>query len=143
MALLAARGFSLWEIGFAESVFHIVSLLCEVPSGMAADLLGRKKTLVSGGVCVVLHSLLMAFAPDLFIICVAMGLNALANDHVLRHLYGADLRQPEAGAAKPTITSRSPPTAPRSPCWPRRGLPRQHTGRFLRLFRLLSAERRL
>ena len=79
VALLAARGFSLWEIGFAESVFHIVSLLCEVPSGMAADLLGRKKTLVVGGVCVVLYNLLMAFAPDLFSICVAMGLYALAN----------------------------------------------------------------
>lgn len=72
------RGFSLWEIGLAESVFHVVSLLCEVPSGMAADLLGRKKTLVSGGVCMVLQSLLMAFASDLFTICLAMGLNALA-----------------------------------------------------------------
>ena len=79
VALLAARGFSLWEIGFAESVFHIISLLCEVPSGMAADLLGRKKTLVFGGVCVVLYNLLMAFAPDLFFICVAMGLNAFAS----------------------------------------------------------------
>ena len=78
VALLAARGFSLWEIGLAESVFHVVSLLCEVPSGMAADLLGRKKTLVSGGVCMVLQSLLMAFAADLFTICFAMGLNALA-----------------------------------------------------------------
>lgn len=78
VALLVARGFSLWEIGLAESVFHIVSLLCEVPSGMAADLLGRKKTLVSGGVCMVLQSLLMAFASDLFTICFAMGLNALA-----------------------------------------------------------------
>ena len=78
VALLAARGFSLWEIGLAESVFHVVSLLCEVPSGMAADLLGRKKTLVSGGVCMVLQSLLMAFASDLFTICIAMGLNALA-----------------------------------------------------------------
>lgn len=78
VALLAARGFSLWEIGLAESVFHIVSLLCEVPSGMAADLLGRKKTLVSGGVCMILQSLLMAFASDLFTICFAMGLNALA-----------------------------------------------------------------
>ena len=68
VALLAARGFSLWEIGLAESVFHVVSLLCEVPSGMAADLLGRKKTLVSGGVCMVLQSLLMAFASDLFTI---------------------------------------------------------------------------
>ena len=36
VALLAARGFSLWEIGVAESVFHMVSLTFEVPSGMAA-----------------------------------------------------------------------------------------------------------
>ena len=79
VALLAARGFSLWEIGFAEGVFHIVSLLCEVPSGMAADLLGRKKILVFGGLCVVLYNLLMAIAPNLFFICLAMGLNAFAN----------------------------------------------------------------
>ena len=79
VALLAARGYSLWEIGLAESVLHIVSLLCEVPSGMAADLLGRKKTLVFGGVCIVLYNLLMAVAPDLFFICVAMALYALAN----------------------------------------------------------------
>lgn len=78
VALLAARGFSLWEIGLAESVFHVVSLLCEVPSGMAADLLGRKKTLLSGGVLTVTCNLLMAFAPNLFTICLAMGLNALA-----------------------------------------------------------------
>ena len=79
VALLAARGFSLWEIGFAEGVFHIVSLLCEVPSGMAADLLGRKKTLVAGGVCITCSHLLMAFAPNLFFVCLAMGLGALAN----------------------------------------------------------------
>ena len=78
VALLAARGFSLWEIGLAESVYHIVSLLCEVPSGMAADLLGRRKTLLSGGVLTVTCNLLMAFAPNLFTICFAMGLNALA-----------------------------------------------------------------
>ena len=79
VALLAARGFSLWEIGFAEGVFHIVSLLCEVPSGMAADLLGRKKTLVAGGACITCSNLLMAFAPNLFFVCLAMGLGALAN----------------------------------------------------------------
>lgn len=78
VALLAARGFSLWEIGLAESVYHIVSLFCEVPSGMAADLLGRRKTLLSGGVLTVTCNLLMAFAPNLFTICFAMGLNALA-----------------------------------------------------------------
>ena len=78
VALLAARGFSLWEIGLAESVYHIVSLFCEVPSGMAADLLGRRKTLLLGRVLAVSCNLLMAFAPNLFTICLAMGLNALA-----------------------------------------------------------------
>ena len=39
----------------------MVSLTFEVPSGMAADLLGRKKTLVAGGVCMVLSNLPMAF----------------------------------------------------------------------------------
>ena len=73
VALLAARGFSLWEIGLAESVYHIVSLLCEVPSGMAADLLGRKRALVAGGILAVLSSLLMAFAPGLFLICAAVS----------------------------------------------------------------------
>lgn len=79
VALLAARGFSLWEIGLAESVFHVVSLLCEVPSGMAADLLGRKKALIFGGALAVTYNLLMAFAPNLFAICFAMALNALYN----------------------------------------------------------------
>lgn len=79
VALLAVRGFPLWQIGLAESVYHIVSLLCEVPSGMAADLLGRRKTLVAGGILAVLSSLLMAFAPNFFLICAAMGLNALSN----------------------------------------------------------------
>ena len=106
VALLAARGFSLWEIGLAESVFHIVSLLCEVPSGMAADLLGRKKALVSGGVLAVTSNLLMAFAPNLFAICFAMALNALYNT-----LFSGTF-------TARTNTLRSPPTVPRSPCWP-------------------------
>lgn len=96
VALLAARGFSLWEIGVAESVFHMVSLTFEVPSGMAADLLGRKKTLVAGGVCMVLSNLLMAFAPDLFFICLAMALSALANAMFSGHRLGPHLRQPQA-----------------------------------------------
>ena len=45
---------------------------------MAADLLVRRKTLLSGGVLTVTCNLLMAFASDLFTICFAMGLNALA-----------------------------------------------------------------
>ncbi|WP_337574444.1 MFS transporter [Fournierella sp.] len=48
VVLLAGRGFSLAQIGLAEGFFHLVSFLCEVPSGMAADLLGRRRTLALG-----------------------------------------------------------------------------------------------
>ena len=63
VALLAARGFTLAQIGLAEGVFHGVSLLCEVPSGMAADLLGRRRTLIFGGALGVVSAATMAFAP--------------------------------------------------------------------------------
>ena len=58
-------------------MFHIISLLCEVPSGMAADLLGRRRTLIFGGVLGVFSALAMASAPGLGLICTAMALKAL------------------------------------------------------------------
>ncbi|MFR5372408.1 MAG: MFS transporter [Faecalibacterium prausnitzii] len=143
VALLAARGFSLWEIGVAESVFHMVSLTFEVPSGMAADLLGRKKTLVAGGVCMVLSNLPMAFAPDLFFICLAMALSALANamfsgtasaltyDSLKQCGRTDDYLRVSANCSRLSHAGHG--------C----GVPRQHAGTVSPLFRFLPAERRL
>lgn len=39
VAILAARGFSLAQIGFAETIFHIVSILFEIPSGVQLAIL--------------------------------------------------------------------------------------------------------
>ena len=44
---LLNRGFSLAQVGMAEGIYHVISMFCEVPSGMAADLFGRKRTLVA------------------------------------------------------------------------------------------------
>ena len=55
VALLAARGFTLAQIGLAEAVFHLTSLLCEVPSGVAADLLGRRLNLAVSAVFEILR----------------------------------------------------------------------------------------
>ena len=52
VAILAARGYTLVEIGLAETVFHIVSLLFEIPSGVLADVFGRKKCSSSAPLCV-------------------------------------------------------------------------------------------
>jgi len=58
--LMAGRGFSLAQIGLAEGLFHLVSLVGEVPSGLCADLLGRRRTLAASQGMFVLSALLMA-----------------------------------------------------------------------------------
>ena len=47
---LLGRGFSLAQVGLAEGVFHVTSMIFEIPSGMAADLFGRKRTLLLSGI---------------------------------------------------------------------------------------------
>ena len=75
--LLTPRGFTLTQIGLAEGVFHLVSLCCELPSGMLADLLGRKWTLAASRAMGALSALAMITARTGLGVCLAMGLCAL------------------------------------------------------------------
>lgn len=61
VALLSARGFSMMEIMTAETVFHIVSIIAEIPSGMFADVFGRKKSLIVSTIFSILSSIFMGF----------------------------------------------------------------------------------
>lgn len=76
--LLGLRGFSLVEIGIVESLFHMVSLCGELPSGLLADLLGRKRTLLLSQTMFALCALLMAASDGMAGVCIAMAANALA-----------------------------------------------------------------
>lgn len=78
VVLLVARGYSLWQVGLAEGIFHIVSILGEIPSGMAADLIGRRRSLMAAGLCGVISALLMAFSQSFFGVCLSMVFSALA-----------------------------------------------------------------
>lgn len=75
---LLQRGFSIAQVGIAEGVFHVVSMCCEIPSGMVADLIGRKRTLVLSGLVSAAGSLCMILTNAFPMILVAMGLNALS-----------------------------------------------------------------
>lgn len=76
VALLAARGFSLVEIGIAEGVFHVASLLFELPSGVISDVFGRKKSMILSQCMFLLSSLLMAFSEGLAGVCVSLVCSA-------------------------------------------------------------------
>ena len=76
VALLAARGFTLVEIGLAESCFHLASLLFELPSGVISDVFGRKKSMILSQLMFMLSALGMAFAGSLTGVCLALVLDA-------------------------------------------------------------------
>lgn len=82
VVLLAARGFPLWQIGMAEAIFHVVSLVFEIPSGMAADLMGRRRSMAAAGLCSAAASLFMAFGQGFFSVCMCMALAALGGNFI-------------------------------------------------------------
>lgn len=76
--LLAARGFSMMEIGIAEGVFHVASLLFEVPSGVISDVFGRKYSLICGRLMGMISSLLMAASKGLPGVCASLVFGAFS-----------------------------------------------------------------
>lgn len=75
---LAYRGTSLWQIGILEGIFHISGLLFEVPSGAAADLLGRRNVMALGRLCAAASSLFMIFSNGFAGFAIGMVLAALS-----------------------------------------------------------------
>ena len=78
VVIMASRGFSLVQIGFAETVFHITSLLMEIPSGMLADVYGRKRMLALGNVMAITGDVITALSGNFAVACMAMPFHAMA-----------------------------------------------------------------
>lgn len=78
VALLAARGYSMLEIGLLESIFHVASMSFEIPSGAIADVFGRKKTMVASQMMNVLASIVMIFSHSFVSISIAMIFSAFS-----------------------------------------------------------------
>lgn len=78
VAILASRGYSLVEIGIAETVFHIVSLIFEIPSGVLADVFGRKKMLVVSTIMGMVSDVIMILSGSLFTVCLSIAFRALS-----------------------------------------------------------------
>lgn len=76
-ALLAARGFSLTRIGFAETVLHFTSLLFEVPSGVIADVFGRRRSMIASQCMFAVASIAMMLSDSMEGVCIGMALSAL------------------------------------------------------------------
>ena len=75
---LQSRGFSLAEIGLAESAFHLAPITLELPSGSFADVLGRKWSMAAGALLMAGSTALMFVADSLWLLLPALYLNGAA-----------------------------------------------------------------
>ena len=69
---LGYREMSLFEIGILEGIFHLTSIIFEVPTGAIADLFGRKRTLIIGRLAGALSAILMLVGGHFIVYLVAM-----------------------------------------------------------------------
>jgi MFS family permease len=75
---LQQKGFSLAEIGLAESFFHLAPVTLELPSGSFADVLGRKWSMTISALLFAVSTTLMFVADSLWLLLPAMYLNGAA-----------------------------------------------------------------
>ena len=64
VSYLAFKGLTLVEIGLCESVFHIASLIFEVPTGLIADRFGRKLSRMLAVVSRMIYMILLLFVSN-------------------------------------------------------------------------------
>lgn len=77
VALLATRGFTITQISVAEAFFHVVSFLFEIPSGVVADVFGRKRAMILSQCMFVLSAAGMLVSQTMSGLLLAMALDAL------------------------------------------------------------------
>jgi len=78
VVLMAARGFSMMEIGIAEGAFHVASLLFEIPSGVISDVFGRRRSMILSCVMRLTSMLLMILSKGLPGICLSLAFAAFS-----------------------------------------------------------------
>ncbi len=75
---LASKGLSLVEIGLMEGIFHITSLVMETPTGVIADLFGRKTSRIIGILFMILSNIIIISTSNFSFLAIGFVLSALS-----------------------------------------------------------------
>jgi len=75
---LLSRGLSLPQFGLVEAALHVGMLAAQVPTGVLADALGRRRLLISAGFFTAAAELGYVYAPGFWLICLAGAVHGVA-----------------------------------------------------------------
>lgn len=70
---------SLMQIGLLEGIYHITSMICEIPSGAWADMFGRKKSMLLSRICITLSCIIMLFSRNFYGFALSFIVQAFGN----------------------------------------------------------------
>ena len=70
---------TLLQIGLLEGIYHITSMICEIPSGAWADLVGRKRSMLISRVCITISCIIMLFSRNFWGFALSFIIQALGN----------------------------------------------------------------
>lgn len=77
---LGFKGMSLIEIGLIESIYHITGVLFELPTGVIADLYGKRFSVVIGRIVSIIFCVLMIISDSFWGFSLAFALSAASNN---------------------------------------------------------------
>lgn len=75
---LIIKGYSLVDVGVCESLFHVVSMLGELPTGIVSDLYGRRLSRMLGRICDIISILLLLLSQHLIMIFLSFAISAIS-----------------------------------------------------------------
>ena len=70
---------TLLQIGLLEGIYHVTSMICEIPSGAWADLVGRKRSMLMSRVCITISCVIMLFSRQFLGFALSFIIQALGN----------------------------------------------------------------
>lgn len=77
---LAYCQMSLMQIGILEGIYHATSIICEIPSGALADLVGRKRSMILSRICVTISCMIMLFSRSFWLFALSFVIQAWGNN---------------------------------------------------------------
>ena len=80
MIYMASKGMSLTQLGLIETIYHVASFSMEVPTGVIADVFGRKLSRTLGRIAKLVSILLIVFAGNFWGFGLAFVFSALSNN---------------------------------------------------------------
>lgn len=78
MIYLATKGMSLVQLGLLEGIYHIASFLMEVPTGLVADIYGRKFSRIMGRVLALISVVLLLISNSFYFFALSFVFIALS-----------------------------------------------------------------